>query len=115
MSYQSSHFSNERLKQGPSEVCSGELTGNLVLQASATTGVYREREVRLHAWIFPNILCSLLPFLPPPSLLLPYPTMEFHFFPMFHSLLLLVILHPIPNLGIFSSSSFLKAVLKVLF
>lgn len=55
------------MKQGSSEVCTGELTGNLVEQASATTGVYREREVRLHAWIFPNILSSLLPFLPPPS------------------------------------------------
>lgn len=27
--------------------------------------------------------------------------MEFHFFPVFHSLFSLVILHPIPNLGIF--------------
>lgn len=101
------------MKQGSSEVCTGELTGNLVEQASATTGVYREREVRLHAWIFSNILSSLLPFLPPPS---PLPHCGISLFSNVPISLFTgdFASHPQPW-DFFFSSSFIKAVLKVLF
>lgn len=41
--------------------------------------------------------------------LLPSPTVEFHFFPMFQCLFSLVILHTIPNLGIFFFFFFYKS------